>query len=42
MRVLVVGCVHGYWDRIVDLVNKEAEEGRPVDLVLACGDGKTF
>ncbi|GIQ83828.1 hypothetical protein KIPB_005213 [Kipferlia bialata] len=42
MRVLAVGCVHGHWQRIVDEVNRQQQAGTPVDLILACGDGKTF
>ncbi|GIQ85533.1 hypothetical protein KIPB_007216 [Kipferlia bialata] len=42
MRVLCVGCVHGYWEELARLVNTEIMKGGPIDLIVTCGDGKTF
>ena len=42
LNVLVAGCIHGYWDNLVNAVEHEIENGNRIDVVLVNGDNQTF
>ena len=42
INVFVAGCIHGYWDELVDAVKKEMAKGNQIDVVLVNGDNHTF
>ncbi|KAG9393657.1 Calcineurin-like phosphoesterase [Carpediemonas membranifera] len=43
MRIAVIGDVHGEYSKAYDHVAKlEKEDGKPIDLVIMCGDLKTM
>ena len=42
LNILVAGCIHGFWDELVNAVKKEIENGNQIDVVLVNGDNQTF
>ena len=42
MKVLIVGCLHGYWEEVVHLVEDLNAKGENIELVLINGDTQTF
>ena len=42
VNVLVAGCIHGFWDELVEAVSNEIKNGNKIDVVLVNGDNQTF